>query len=206
MSSDYKLQMFYGPLSLCKLVIPHLTSSPLRCNLLLHLSWSSIIPYVLPPSTSIHGILPGQFTCLTVFFHNQSRLAWHPLLHTPYISSSKHCLLFAAHAHTIATCFAVVQRLCQLILTSVRPYAIIHTLLQTNKHTSTSSLFFYRPDAIPDIQPKQYYYNCDVNKHLLVLQVLTAAEEGGGHIGERKLPDEWLNTWIPAELTLRQSH
>jgi len=29
-------------------------------------------PYLLPPSTTIHGILPVQFTCLTVFFHNLS--------------------------------------------------------------------------------------------------------------------------------------
>jgi len=33
-----------------------------------HLSWSSIIPYLLPLSTMIHGIPPVQFTCLTVFF------------------------------------------------------------------------------------------------------------------------------------------
>jgi len=25
------------------------------------------IPYLLPPSITIHGILPVQFTCLTVF-------------------------------------------------------------------------------------------------------------------------------------------
>jgi len=35
-----------------------------------HLSWSSIIPYLLTPSYTIHGILLVQFTCLTVFFHN----------------------------------------------------------------------------------------------------------------------------------------
>ena len=35
-----------------------------------HLLWSSIIPYLLPPSVTIHGILPVQFMCLTVFFHN----------------------------------------------------------------------------------------------------------------------------------------
>ena len=35
-------------------------------------SWSSIIPYLLPPSITIHGILSVQFTCLTVFFHNLS--------------------------------------------------------------------------------------------------------------------------------------
>ena len=30
---------------------------------------------------------------------------WHSPLHTPYISSPNYCLLFAAHAHTIAICF-----------------------------------------------------------------------------------------------------
>jgi len=33
-----------------------------------HQSWSSIILYLHPPSTMIHGILSVQFTCLTVFF------------------------------------------------------------------------------------------------------------------------------------------
>jgi len=37
-----------------------------------HLSWWSIIPYLLPSSIIIHGVLPVQFTCLTVFFHNLS--------------------------------------------------------------------------------------------------------------------------------------
>jgi len=36
-----------------------------------HLSWSSIIPYLLPPSVMIHDILSVQFTCLTVLFHNR---------------------------------------------------------------------------------------------------------------------------------------
>jgi len=38
-------------------------------------------------------------------------LTWHPQLHTPYISSPSYCILFAARAHTITTCFAVVLRL-----------------------------------------------------------------------------------------------
>jgi len=38
------------------------------------LSWSSVIPYLLPLSITIHGILPVQFTCLTVFFYNLSPL------------------------------------------------------------------------------------------------------------------------------------
>ena len=37
-----------------------------------HLSWSSIVPYLLHPSNTIHCILPVQFTWLTVFFHNLS--------------------------------------------------------------------------------------------------------------------------------------
>jgi len=32
-----------------------------------HLSWSSIVPYLLHPSTAIHGILPVQSMHLTVF-------------------------------------------------------------------------------------------------------------------------------------------
>ena len=35
-----------------------------------HLSLSSVVAYLLYPSIMIHGILPVQFTCLTVFFHN----------------------------------------------------------------------------------------------------------------------------------------
>ena len=40
---------------------------PEETFILSQLSWSSIIPYLLPPSITIHGILPVQFTCLTVF-------------------------------------------------------------------------------------------------------------------------------------------
>jgi len=37
-----------------------------------HLSWSSVIPYLFPPSIMIHGILFVQFMCLTVFIRNLS--------------------------------------------------------------------------------------------------------------------------------------
>jgi len=93
-----------------------------------HLLWSSIIPYLFPPPIMIHCILPVQFTCLSLFAQSPSKfslvylLVWHPPLHTPYISSSNYCLLFAAHAHTIATCFAVVPRLCHLILVSLSTF------------------------------------------------------------------------------------
>jgi len=35
-----------------------------------HLLWSTVIPYKLHPSVTIHGILPVQCTCLTVFIHS----------------------------------------------------------------------------------------------------------------------------------------
>ena len=37
-----------------------------------HLSWSSIVPYLLHPSTTNHDILSVQSTHLTVFFYNLS--------------------------------------------------------------------------------------------------------------------------------------
>jgi len=40
------------------------------------LSWSSIILYLLPSPITIHGILPVQFTCLTVFFAQSPRFLW----------------------------------------------------------------------------------------------------------------------------------
>jgi len=87
-----------------------------------HLSWSSIIPYLLPPSITFYGILPVQCMCLSVFLHNPSPsfllyTSWPGTLqfifHTP-----NHCFLFTTHAHTIATCFALVPPLCHLILVS----------------------------------------------------------------------------------------
>ena len=91
------LQPFYGSLDFDPgLPVPEETS------IHWHLSWSSIIPYLLPTSFTI---LLVQFTCLTVFFDNISpSFLWsasYPPFHTPYISSPNHCLLFAAHSHII---------------------------------------------------------------------------------------------------------
>jgi len=62
-------------------------------------------------------------------------LVWQPPLHTPYISSPNHCLLFAAHAHTIATCLAVVPRLYHLILVCLSTL-YLELYLVTSHHTS----------------------------------------------------------------------
>ena len=43
-------------------------------------------------------------------------LVWSPPPHIPYISSPNQCLFFAAHAHSITTCFAVVSILYHLFL------------------------------------------------------------------------------------------
>jgi len=42
-----------------------------------------------------------------------------PQLHTPYISSPSHHLLFAAHGHTNAACSAAIPMLCHLYLVSL---------------------------------------------------------------------------------------
>jgi len=79
-------------------------------------SWSSSNLYQLLPSTTIPSILPVQITGLVIFLHEPLSMSslvylllWSPPPHIPYISSPNQCLLFATHAHTIATCFAVVS-------------------------------------------------------------------------------------------------
>jgi len=61
-------------------------------------------------------------------------LPWHPPLHTAYISSTSHCLLFAAHAHTIATCSAVIPR-----LSSIRSLSTLYLELLSCSLTSYQS-------------------------------------------------------------------
>ena len=107
------LQLFYGPLSGTTRVSQYQKKhSPTHI-------------YPGHQSSSIyydHSILPVQFTCLAVFAQSLFKssllylLVWHPPLHTPYVSSSNYFLLFTTPANAIATCFAVVLRLCHLIL------------------------------------------------------------------------------------------
>jgi len=88
-----------------------------------HLLWSSIIPYCIihllwSVASSLFNLRAWQSFSAISKFSLAYLLAWHPPL-TTYISSPNHCFLFAAHAHTIATWFAVVPRLCHLILVSL---------------------------------------------------------------------------------------
>ena len=71
-----------------------------------HVSWSSIVPFLLHPSNTIHGILPVQSTCLAVFLHNLCpsflwstswpgilHLILHTFLHPIIVFFSQHMLI-----------------------------------------------------------------------------------------------------------------
>ena len=95
------------------------------------------------PFTMIHSIPFIQFTCLTVFL-----FVLDPLLHTPCISSQNH-ILFAAHAHTIAACSAVIPMHLYLIslsqlLTwkSVSLTPLIHLTILISARWSATSVSF----------------------------------------------------------------
>jgi len=112
-----------------------------------HLLRSSIALYLLHPSNMIHGILPVQSTQLTIFFHNLSpsfhwSTSWlgtlHFILHT-FLHPPNHCLLFATHANTIWACFAVVLRLCHLILVSLSTLYFEFYLVAYATHPSNHS-------------------------------------------------------------------
>ena len=76
--------------------------------------------------TTINGILFCSFYVLdSPLVQPLSRsslvflLVLDPQLHTPYISSPNHHLLFAAHAHTNAACSAAIPMLCHIYLVSL---------------------------------------------------------------------------------------
>jgi len=61
-------------------------------------------------------------------------LAWSPPPHISYTSSPNQCFVFATHAHTIATCFAVVPRLYHLFLVFLStPYFKLYLLLVSDR-------------------------------------------------------------------------
>ena len=67
-------------------------------------------------------------------------LVWSPPPHIPYISSPSQCVLFATHAHTIATCFAVVSILYNLFLVFLStPYLELSILYLNITHPSDHS-------------------------------------------------------------------
>jgi len=70
------------------------------------------------PPFSIH-VPDSLFSTIYLHVSFGLPLGWHPPLHSPYVSSPNHSILFTTHAHTITTCFSVVPRLCHLIPVSL---------------------------------------------------------------------------------------
>jgi len=103
------------------------------------------------PSCSIY-VSDSLFPQSVSKFYLVFLLTGYPPLHTPYITSPNDCLFFVAHAHTIAACFAVVLRLCHLILVSLSTH-------QQSRWTATPSWLIgaplssipiiFMPDALP---------------------------------------------------------
>ena len=110
-------------------------------------------PYLLSPSTMIHGILYSIYVLYSLSTISR-QVFWHPTFHTPYISSRNHYLLFATHTHTMATCFAVVPRLCHLNLVS------LSTLLGTLSCNFT-------PHIHLTIHLQTINFHCDIFGHRL---------------------------------------
>jgi len=83
------------------------TYCPLSASSMHYDPWHASCSVHVPNSLFAQSLSKFSLACL---------LTWHPPLHIPYISLPNHYLLFATHAHTVTTCFAVVPRLCRLIL------------------------------------------------------------------------------------------
>jgi len=130
-----------------------------------HLSRSSIIRYLLlhllrSMASSLFNLRACQsFAQSLSRLHLVCLLVSHPPLHTPYIFSPNHCLLFAAYVHTIATCFVVVTRLYHLILVSFSTLTWSSIFKFNATHPSDHShlcplkchliFFSYRPISLP---------------------------------------------------------
>jgi len=82
--------------------------------------------HLLPIASSLFNLRAWQFFAPPLSTSSLVHLlvSNHPL-HTPYISSPNHCLLFATHVNTIATCFAVVARICHLFPISVSIFTLM---------------------------------------------------------------------------------
>jgi len=71
---------------------------------------------------TLYSLFPQSLSKFSLVYF----LAWHPPLHIPYISSPNHYLLFAGHAHIIATCFC-----CNAEIMSSNPSLSLISLLGT---------------------------------------------------------------------------
>jgi len=88
------------------LIIGHLLSSSSIYNN----EWHPLCSFYMLDSSLIQPLSRSSLVFLLVL---------DPHLHTPYISSPNHHLLFAAHVHTNAACSAAIPVLCHLYLVSI---------------------------------------------------------------------------------------
>ena len=119
-----------------------------------HQSWSSIILHLFPPSITIHGILPVQFTCLTDLLHNLCPsflwfISWygnlHCILHTflhPII------VFFLQHMPKPSQLFC-----CSTEIISSNPSLSLNSLLGTLDFNST--------------HPSDHSHLCPLKCHLI---------------------------------------
>jgi len=124
----------------------------------LDLSWSLIILFQLPPFTTIHRILPVQFTCLTVFLHNLSpsplwSTSWSGTLHFIIHKLLYPIILFFSQHMPIP----LKPKLCHLILVSLSTH-YLELYLNVTYPSDRSHLwllncylifFSYRPESLP---------------------------------------------------------
>jgi len=99
-----------------------------------------------------HPLLGSSIYYDPVFLHHLSPgplLIWSSPVCTAYIYSPSHCLLFAAHAHIIATCFDGVLGLCHLFLISLLAlyrkllsFTLMSLIHLTSAHWSATSFSF----------------------------------------------------------------
>ena len=75
-------------------------------------------------------------------------LVWNTPVHNPYIFLPNHWLLFATYAHIIATCFAVIWRLCHLFPVSISTL-FNSLLLQARSHFHATHYFAHNCCIVP---------------------------------------------------------
>ena len=118
-------------------------------------------------------------------------LVWHPPLHTPYISSPSHCLLFTALAHTNTACFAIILRLCTNFSFALTP---IYTLVRPELITG-----FQQPLQINDFGHATLYTTI-----FLVYPLLTTSTHT--FTGARDSEWQWHQLGHMQICTLTQTH
>jgi len=130
-----------------------------------HLSWSSIILYLLQPSTTIYCILPVQFMCLTILLHKLSpsslwSTSWFGTLHFILHTFLHPFIVFLLQHMPIA------PYQCNLFCCSTK-------IMSSNPSLSqliTWNSIFYLNATHPSDHPSDHSHLCLLKCHLILLQ------------------------------------